>query len=83
MFYFLDITSAHEEEANASKHFIAFAPRMRIFVTLKHDDDLHLQQKQPSILWNGSGLAPRTSKLTGSEGTSFNSPLKTTSTLSL
>ena len=45
------------------------------------DDDLHLQQKQPSVLRNGSGLAPRTSKLTRPEGTSScASPLTTKST---
>ena len=53
----------------------------RAFVTLRTDDDLHLQQKQPSVLRNGSGLDPRTSKLARPEGTSSHSPLTTTSTL--
>ena len=67
-----------EQDVNALKYLIGAKGEI-ICDLWRTDDDLHLQQKQPSVLRNGSGLTSRTSKLARPEGTSFASPLTTTS----
>ena len=75
---FLPTWTDEEKDANTLKHLIG-AKGESICDLWRTDDDLHLQQKQPFVLRNGSGLPPRTSKLARPEGTSFDSPLTTTS----